>query len=65
MHVADVVRFLSLFKPSVVAVDAPMTHAERDETSRRCEREFFREGICHLYWTPSLAEIDRNPSTSG
>ena len=61
LDVTEVVRFLSSFKPAVVAVDAPMTHAEHDETSRRCEREFLKAGICHLYWTPSRAEIDRNP----
>ena len=59
--VTQVVRFLRSFRPAVVAVDAPQTPAEPGETSRQCERDFFRRRICHLYWTPPLTVIRRNP----
>jgi predicted nuclease with RNAse H fold len=58
--VEAVLRWLEGLKPSVVALDSPMTCAPPGESSRACERTLAKE-ICGIRWTPDEARVAGNP----
>ncbi len=57
---ADVVAWLRLHRPAVVAVDSPRRPAPDGELSREGERLLAR-AICGIRYTPDRARIETNP----
>jgi predicted nuclease with RNAse H fold len=58
--VEAVLHWLDTLRPSIVALDSPMTCAPPGENSRACERALMKE-ICGIRWTPNETRLDGNP----
>jgi predicted nuclease with RNAse H fold len=59
-NVEAVLQWLDALRPSVVALDSPMTCAPPGEGSRACERALMKE-VCGIRWTPDETKLEGNP----
>jgi predicted nuclease with RNAse H fold len=59
-NVEAVLQWLDALRPSVVALDSPMTCAPPGESSRAGERALMKE-VCGIRWTPDETKLEGNP----
>jgi predicted nuclease with RNAse H fold len=60
VRIPDVVRWLQVQRPAVIAVDCPRSSAPADELSRQGERELVRARVCGIRYTPNEATLEKN-----
>ena len=59
---SDVADLLLRHGVRLTAIDSPRAPAPNGERIRPCEREFMKEAICNIRFTPDRAGLDANPT---